>query len=310
MTVLHGIVYVSAIIFIIAVAARMVRTAKMPVHLRWELYPVPHEKGRASYGGSMLEEVDWWTKPQHKDEVSTMLFMIPEILLLKGVWEHNRSLWFPSWALHFGLYLLIGDLGLLILGGILAAFGVTGGIIGLIAVVTTALAWAGTILGVVGAVLMLLRRLTDKNLKMFNSFSHFFNLLLIGGMCLTELVWVATDPAYAYTAMGIFTGWVTGSSIPALSAMVYWHIGLVLVFMVYFPFTHMTHAFIKYFTWHSVRWEDTPNTPGSELSKKIGEMVSQKPTWAAPHVNADGKKTWIDLVGETGAPQKREEVKK
>jgi len=306
MTVLHGLVYVSALIFIIAVAARMLREVKMPVHLRWELYPVPHEKGRASYGGSMLEEVDWWTKPQHKDEVATILFMIPEILLLKGVWDHNRSLWFPSWALHFGLYLLIGELGLLILGGLLTVFGVTGGIIGIIVGVTTVLAWIGTILGLIGAVLMLLRRLSDKKLQMFNSSSHYFNLLLLGGMYLTELIWVATDPSYAMMAMETFAGWFTASAIPVLPTVAYFHIGLVLLFLVYFPFTHMTHAFIKYFTWHSVRWEDEPNKPGSELSKKIGEMVNQKPTWAAPHVNADGQKTWVDLVGETGAPKKEE----
>ena len=41
----------------------------MPMHVRWELYPVAHEKGRASYGGSYFEEVDWWTKPREVDKL-------------------------------------------------------------------------------------------------------------------------------------------------------------------------------------------------------------------------------------------------
>ena len=31
-----------------------------PLHVRWELYPVPHEGERAKHGGSYLEEFEWW----------------------------------------------------------------------------------------------------------------------------------------------------------------------------------------------------------------------------------------------------------
>ena len=34
--------------------------------------------------------------------------MIPEMLLLKGLWEFNRKLWYRSFPFHFGLYILIG----------------------------------------------------------------------------------------------------------------------------------------------------------------------------------------------------------
>ena len=43
--------------------------------------------------------------------------MIPEILLLAGVWEHNRKHWFLSFPFHFGLYLLAGLIALLLAVG-------------------------------------------------------------------------------------------------------------------------------------------------------------------------------------------------
>ena len=54
-------------VFVVAFVLRTIRLAKLPVHLRWELAPVPHEKGKSHYGGSYLEEFEWWTKPREKD---------------------------------------------------------------------------------------------------------------------------------------------------------------------------------------------------------------------------------------------------
>ena len=156
MTFLNLVVYGTAIVFVIAVLARALRIAKMPVHVRWELYPVPHEKGRAHSGGSRLEEVDWWTKPIEKDHLGELKVMIPEIILLKGVWEHNRPLWFGSFPLHFGLYLLIGNMGLLTLSAILQIFGIE---IAILPAIITYLAWGGCILGAIGSVIMLLMRM-------------------------------------------------------------------------------------------------------------------------------------------------------
>ena len=42
--------------FAAASAARAVRYARSPIHLRWEVYPVPHEAhDRAGHGGSSYE---------------------------------------------------------------------------------------------------------------------------------------------------------------------------------------------------------------------------------------------------------------
>ena len=72
--------YAAAVVFVAAAVQRAVRIARLPMHLRWELYPVAHEKGRASYGGSYLEESDWWTKPRAVSVAGELKVMIPEIL--------------------------------------------------------------------------------------------------------------------------------------------------------------------------------------------------------------------------------------
>jgi nitrate reductase gamma subunit len=68
----------------------------------------------------------------------------------------------------------------------------------------------------------------------------------------------------------------------------------------YIPFTHMSHFVGKYFTYHAVRWDDAASTPGSALERRMAGYLTYRPTWSAPHVGADGTRTWADVV--TSAP--------
>lgn len=292
MTFLNLVVYATAIVFIVAVLARAIRIAKMPIHVRWELYPVPHEKGRAHYGGSRLEEVDWWTKPIEKDHLGELKVMIPEILFLKGVWEHNKPLWVGSFPLHFGLYLLIGNMALLTLSAILKIAGVE---IAVLPTLITYIGWAGCAIGAFGSVVMLLMRAFSSDLSKFSTPSHFFNIIVLGTIYFTGLIWL-TNSAFASDSMKLYSGLITFSATPSLPMIGYLHLGISLFFIFYLPFTHMTHFFTKYFTYHSVRWEDEPNRIGDPLQKKINPQLEQIVTWAAPHVGADGRKNWVDIA--------------
>jgi nitrate reductase gamma subunit len=54
---LYALVCLSTTVAVIATVVRAVGYARMPLHLRWELYPVPHEApDRAAHGGSYFEE--------------------------------------------------------------------------------------------------------------------------------------------------------------------------------------------------------------------------------------------------------------
>jgi nitrate reductase gamma subunit len=301
----HIYAYLALLVFLSAVLIRIVRIARLPVHLRWELYPVPHEKGRAHYGGSILEEVDWWTKPRRVDRIGELAAMITEILLLKGVWEHNRKLWFGSFPLHFGLYLLIGALGLLAVNALLVVLGALNPpVIQILSAAAKTLAWAGYVFGCIGAAVMLYWRLGDRKLKLYNNAGHFFNLFLLGMISLTGLIWMATDSIYTIKISDFLARLMSPGEGMRLGAMGVWHLGLVLFFFLYFPFTHMTHAFVKYFTYHDIRWEDTPNLPGGKLQAKIEKLENQPVTWAAAHIGADGRKNWGDLAAESGEVKK------
>jgi len=83
MLIIQLITYASVLIAIAAMIIKAFRYLKAPMHFRWELYPVPHEKGRAEYGGSFLEELNWWTKPRHSDKLNELKEMMQEVLLLK-----------------------------------------------------------------------------------------------------------------------------------------------------------------------------------------------------------------------------------
>ena len=71
--------YVAMAVSILAMLVKAFRYIKAPEHFRWELYPVPHEKGRADYGGSYLEELDWWTKARQSDKFRELSEMLQEI---------------------------------------------------------------------------------------------------------------------------------------------------------------------------------------------------------------------------------------
>ena len=174
-------VYLGLLMFLVGCIRRIVQYARTPIHLRWELYPVPHEEpSRAAHGGSYFEDRDWWTKPRRFSLTGELRVMIPEMLFLKGLWEFNRRLWYSSFPFHFGLYLAITSAVLVAISATLGVFApaVTSGGFGLF--LTAVYRWAGlvgAILTVVGAAALLFRRTRNEELKNYTTAADIFNLL-------------------------------------------------------------------------------------------------------------------------------------
>jgi len=302
MAVIQIVTYASFLVFVLAVVTRFVKIARLPIHMRWELYPVAHEKGRAHYGGSYLEEPEWWTRPREVSLVGEAKVMIPEILLLHGVWEHNRKHWFRTWPFHFGLYLLIGLMTLLLVGGIATAGGATmsagaGGLWGLVHLATVAVGYAGLGLGLVGALALLARRALEPDYREYTKRSDYLNLLFFIVTMATALVaHLTVDPAFV-ALRGYFARLVTfdlGAS--DASGLLLVEIALASVLVAYVPLTHMSHFFTKYFMYHDIRWSDEPNLRGGRIESKLTEPLSYPVSWSAPHIAGDGKKTWVDVA--------------
>jgi len=306
-SILLVVAYACVAAFVAAVVHRFIKISSMPMHLRWELYPVAHEKGRADYGGSYLEESDWWTKPRESSKLGELKVMIPEILLLAGVWEHNRSQWIRSFPFHFGLYLLVGLIGLLLLGGIATAAGASvspdGGLVwSAVYHLTYIVGFAGLGLGLIGSFALLARRLFDEDYAEYTKKGDYFNLAFF---VVTLLVALAAHAVADPTFVGL-RGYVTNlvtfdfAAANAGSASVLSLGGAEIVLgcllLAYIPLTHMSHFFTKWFMYHDIRWSDEPNFKGSKIEKKIQEALQYPVSWSAPHIRGDGKKNWVDVA--------------
>ena len=104
MNVLYLFSYLSILIFLTLIIYKVIKYSSLPMHLRWDLYPVAHEPVRNKYGGSYFEKLEWWKKRNKKDHIAELLAMAEEIFLLKGVYLHNKKLWYLSFPFHLGLY--------------------------------------------------------------------------------------------------------------------------------------------------------------------------------------------------------------
>ena len=292
--------YAGAAVFVAASLVRAWMYARAPLHLRWELYPVPHEDpAKVKHGGSYFEDKDWWTHKRAYNLAGELGVMVPEMLFLKALHEFNRKLWYRSFPFHFGLYLLIGACGLLLLAALLGLFApaLMAGALGMaFHWLYTVVGVAGVALALVGAVGLLHRRLTDEDLKTYTTAGDIFNLLFFivsfGVLCAGFLLRGPGGPGVLAMVQGLLTFNKT-LEVPGLLA-----VGIVLCALLaaYIPLTHMSHFVGKYFTYHDVRWNDQVNLRGSKIEAKLVEYLTYKPTWSAPHVTADGKRTWADVA--------------
>jgi len=297
-TILQFLTYAAGLVFIVAFAAKLLKYATMPMHVRWELYPIPHE-GK-EWGGSFYEEVDHWKKTRHKNQLAQYRFMVPEILFIRALYEDNRSMWYWSFPFHFGLYLCIGGLVLLAIGAVLQIAGLppeSSALGSFVQSLTTVFAVVGYVLGTIGAIGLLIKRASDKELSEFSAPIDYFNLAWLAAIFATGfLVWMQ-DPGFT-TARDYLVSLVTFTSMKKpMGALHAINLLLFIGFWAYFPFTHMTHMVSKYFMWDKVKWDDDPNVGDPGMDAKIKKYLGYPVTWSAPHIGAEGgRKTWADVA--------------
>jgi len=302
MIVLQLLTYLALMTAVIAMFIKALRYITAPEHLRWELYPVPHEKGRAEYGGSYLEELDWWTKRRHADILNEIKEMMQEIIFLKGVLHHNKRVWLSSFPFHFGLYLCIGWLGLLLIGAIGERFGAmvsaeAGAFGASIHYLTLIFGYGGLSLTGIGAGGLLIWRASDKEQRPYSSPIDYFNLALFIVVVAASLITHAVfDPSFsllrAYVgSLATFSRAASGGTMLALEIV------LISLLLMYIPLTRMSHFVAKYFLYHSVRWNDKPNERGSKLENRLAELLAEKVGWEGSHVSTG--KSWVEVAKET-----------
>ena len=251
---IYLILYAGGIVFLAGAIVRAVGYARQPIHLRWEIYPVPE-----GHGGQLK-------------------VMVPEILFLKGLWEFNRPLWWVSYPFHGGLYLVVAGIALALLH---------------VTTLARAAGAAGLSLVLLGSFGLLARRLTTRTLRIYTTAGDVLNLAWFAATAILLLTGWLSRPAATPGPISILRGALsfdtTLTVAPLLAA------GLIsgAALVAYIPMTHMSHFIAKYFTYHAVRWDE--RAAGS-LASHMAEYLTYRPTWSAPHVEANGERTWAQIA--------------
>lgn len=281
-----------------------------PMHIRWELYPIPHEgPKRYEYGGSYMEDTNWWQKPRHVDHCMDIKEMVKEVLCLHSTYEHNPKLWIRTYPFHMGLYLLMGGTILLICAVILELLGVphNSGFMKFIANVINAISLFGAFGIAGGGIALILRRMHDKGLNIYTTREQYFNLGAFVLFALLTLCAWTFNPSYFDVASkfihNLFTVEFTalGSTWFVLSMLVGFAV------LIWIPLTNMRHVLIKYFMYHDIRWGDTSTVWSEKNRELIGDVLKYNVTWSADHINPDGKPhNWVEVATSNPAEPKKD----
>lgn len=275
--------YIALFAFIALSLKKAAQFAKMPMHGRWEVYPVPKEKGKGHYGGSYYEEVKWWEKPRETSLWAEIVDMAKEILFIKKLFDHQRPFWWLSYSLHVGIYLIICWFFLLFL----AVFIPSPFLNGLI----TLSGGLGLILVMFGSGALFIKRMVRPEFKMYTTGQEYFNLIFLFLVAATGLInWIA-DPGFQYghQLMESLVGFAPFSAGPLTMI----HLLLAGAVLIYIPLTKMSHYVGKFFTFHKVLWDNEPFLPGNEIAAKVKEGAGYTPkgTWSGPHYPGNQEKT-------------------
>ncbi len=306
MVALHVVTYVLFSIFAVAFLWKGYQQSKMPIHLRWELYPLAGEKSRP-WGGSYLEAPDWYKKPRkHHSFAGEMAFLGKEVFFFREYFRRNRSLWYIVYPFHIGIILLVTFFFLVVIGALTTIGGVEVSAASsnawglLLYYVTLIVGIPALILGTISCLALLIRKFVDPTMSPYTRRVEYFNIVFVLAMFLTGLLaWAVADRGFDI-AREYMKSLLTFGSIEGLPSLSAAHAVLLVLLLAYLPFTNMMHFFAKFFTYHKVRWDDCPNLRGSALERELKPLLEQQINWAAPHMQS--LRRWVDVVTEeTGA---------
>lgn len=271
-----------------------------PLHIRWELYPIPHEgPKRASYGGSYMEETDWWTKKRHVDHWMDIKAMAEEIFLLKATYEHNQPLWLRTYPFHMGLYMLMGGTILLNFIVILELLGVPvhNGFMIFLGNIINAIVPFGAACIAGGAIALIIFRMSESGLKKYSAMEQWLNLYSFACFGLLTLCAWVFNPSYYEVARNFLYNIYTANFRPLGSTWFVLNMLAGYFVLIWIPVTNMRHLIMKYWLYHDIRWGDEATVWSRKNQETIPELLKYDTTWDAPHISEEGKnKNWADVA--------------
>ena len=274
------IFYGSILFFIIATALRIKRCVNAPIHLHWELYK----------GSSVYEWTDWWTRT-YSPFGKKLLSMVLDLLSLREFYHRNRRFWYPLYAFHIGLYLLILWHAWLFIRAVVGS-----------TETVSAFTWVwgtlSTLLTFMGGLFIFIMRMRDEELKVYYPPVHYLKwifllLTLMGGVVSVDIHFHSSMPALLkYVREQVTFQNFEHKFHPAVAPGL--HVLFASVWLVYLPFSHVFQLFFRYY--HYLRWDEVANIRGSKIERRIKEHLERPATWSAPHIQSG--KRWREVAIE------------
>ncbi|MCX8110995.1 MAG: respiratory nitrate reductase subunit gamma [Syntrophorhabdaceae bacterium] len=280
--------YFAYTFIIVAYTVKIIKYLKLPVHLRWELYPVIHEEAY-QYGGSCFEKSNWWDMARKRRNLKGILWLLRGYFTLDEYFKKNLFYWLGLYPWHIGFIFIITFHILCFMGALFMVSGISishdsPDVIGRFfyyAILLTGV--ISFISGAIGGIIILINRVIDKNLKTYASPLQFFMYLFTLAVFLSGLYsWHYTDPdlqEYRQFWVGLITFNFIGVETATMVHIIFFDL-----FLIYLPFTRSLHYITRFFAFFLIRWEDTPNIRGGELEKKLLKQLDNKITWSGPHI--------------------------
>jgi nitrate reductase gamma subunit len=306
---LLGYLAVAGFFGLVFIKVRSYLTAS-PLHVRWEIYPIPHEGAKTSYGGSFMEEKDWWSKARHVSHLGDIKALGTEVLCLHATFKHNLKLWFRTYPFHFGMYMLMGGTIIVLFSALAQVFGLSPDCAFMLFVnnVINAVVLVGCLCIIGGGIALISRRMNDEGLKKYTTPEHYFNLLVFVIFAVFGLLaWIAA-PSFFELARTFIHNLITCNFVPQTSTAFALHMLIGFFLLVWIPMTNMGHLFMKYFTYHDIRWSDEPTTYNEKTKQIIPDALQKySVTWSASHITNGGcAKTWLEVASSNPTDPKNE----
>lgn len=272
----------SPFLSILGLIIKFYQISSMPLNVRWEIYPVPHESKK--YGGSYLEEVDWAKKPINKNIIGEFIEPAKEIFLLHRVKKFNPyGLWLWSLMLHWGIWLIFLWIAIITLNSLFKISDI---------MPLSFIPLVSYLSGLLGCLGLIVKRISNINLKLYTAPIDYFNLLFLFLLFGSGLLMLINDPALSETKAyidGIFSLDIPLESISWFTIL---HFIILELFILYIPFSRFFHGPVKFFTFHSILWDDQYQTKNSKIEKKVTEQLNYKLRWSGPHIVSE--ESWLE----------------
>jgi len=285
-------------LFVVKTISTFVKYSRLPRHLRWDLYPVPHQGPE----GSKYQKVDFGQMKPHVSLLDEFKVMGEEMLFIKRIYVNNPRVWAGSFPLHAGLYLGMIWVLVLAVGAVMELNNVpvtassTSAWATLAYYVTIVAGAAGFISGLFGSLVLLWLRTSDEGLRLMSDPVSYVNLAVMIFLFGTGLVtWLFIDPSFQILRRHM-ADLLQFSPKTVKEPLIILQMLAACAFLMYLPFSRMMHFIGKYFFYHNIMWDDEMMRRNSPMENDIAAYLQFKMTWAAPHIKKGG--SWADQVAE------------